>query len=71
MNNENGFDLLVSVLFVMSPQLRGLGSKDQYLMISFRLGEGENLSQFHLRALQVRSKLLQLQDKSGQINHLA
>ena len=40
MNIENGFDLLVAVLFSMSPQLGGIGPKAQDLVIYFFLGEG-------------------------------
>ena len=38
MNNENGFIILVGVVFAMSTQLGGLGPKYQYLVISFCLG---------------------------------
>ena len=40
MNNDNGFKLIISVVFAMSPQLGGIGTKDQHLVISFSLGEG-------------------------------
>ena len=43
MNNYNGFDYLIAVVFAMSLQPVGLGPKDQGLMISFRLVEVENL----------------------------
>ena len=48
MNNDNGFDLLIAIFFDMSPQIVGLGPKSQGLVVSFCLGERENLSQFHL-----------------------
>ena len=38
MNNENGFGIIVDVVFAISSQLGGLGPKDQYLVISFCLG---------------------------------
>ena len=38
MNIDNGFDLLVAVIFAMSTQLGGLGPKYQDLVISFCLG---------------------------------
>ena len=43
MNIENGFDLIVAVVFSMNPQLVGIGTNAQYLVISFCLGEGESL----------------------------
>ena len=51
MNIDNGFDLIIVVLFSVSPQLGVIGPKSQYLVISFHHGEEENLPQFHLRAL--------------------
>ena len=70
MNNDNGFYLLIDVVFSVSPQLGGLVTKDQDLVISFRLGEGETISQFHLRALQIISENLLFQDETGQISNL-
>ena len=39
MNIENGFDLIVGVLFTNIPQLGGIGNKSQGLVISFCLVE--------------------------------
>ena len=69
MNNDNGFDLLIAVVFAMSPQLGLLGPKAQDLVISFRLGEGETLAQLHLRYIQIRDEIFLLQDKPGQTNN--
>ena len=55
MNNYNGFDLLIYVVFSMSPQLGGRVPKAKDLVISSCLDEGETLPQFHLRYLQIRS----------------
>ena len=54
----------------MSPQLGGLGPKSQDLVIPFRLGEGEPLPYFHLRALAIRSELVLMRYKTGHINNL-
>ena len=70
MNNDYGFDLIIAVVFVMSTQLGGLVPKSQDLVISFFLGEVETLPQFHLRALQIRTEIFLLQDKTGKINNL-
>ena len=43
MNNNNGFDIIIDVLFVISPQPVVRGPKSQDLVVPFRLGEGENL----------------------------
>ena len=51
MKNENGFDLIISVIFAMSLQLGELVTKAQELVISFRLGERETIPQFYLKAL--------------------
>ena len=67
MNNYNGFDLIVAVLFVMSTQL---GDKAQDLLIYFRLGEGETPPQFHLIDIQIRNEIFLLQYETGQINNL-
>ena len=52
MNNDNGSDLLIAVLFAMSNQLRGLGPKSQDLVTPFFLGEGESLQGFTSELLQ-------------------
>ena len=70
MNIDIVFDLLISVVFAMSPQIGVLEPKSQDLVISFCLGEGENIPQFHLRALQIRSEIFLLQDQTGKINNL-
>ena len=54
----------------MSPRLGGLGPKSQDLVVPFRLGEGEPLSDFHLRYLAIRSELVLKRDKTVQINNL-
>ena len=66
MTNDNVFDLIIDVVFFMGPQLGRLGPTDQDLVISFRLGEGENRPKFHFRALHTRSEFSLLQDKTGQ-----
>ena len=70
MNNDNGFDLLIDVVFGMGTQIGRIVPKHQDLVISFSLGEGENIPKFHLRALQIRGENFLLQDKTGQINNL-
>ena len=70
MHYENGFELLIDVVFAMSPQLGGLGPKYQDLTIPFRLGEGEPLSYFHLKALEIRSELVFIIDQTGQVDNL-
>ena len=70
MNIDNCFELLISVVVDIIPQLGGLGPKFRYLVISFCHGEGENLSQFHLRALKARSVFFLLKDETGKINNL-
>ena len=40
MNNYNGSDILISLVFSTNPQLGLLGTKSQYLVISSSLGEG-------------------------------
>ena len=49
MNNDNGFDLIIVVVFAMIPQLGGLGPKSKDLVIYFHLGEGDSLPKLHLR----------------------
>ena len=57
MHNNSGFDLLIAIVFDMSPQLGGLGPKSQDLVIPFSLVEGETLPYFHLRGLKIISEL--------------
>ena len=70
MNNDNGFELLISVVFAMSSQFGGIAPKYQDLVISFILGVGENIPQFHLRDIQIRSEIFLLQDETVEINNL-
>ena len=70
MNNDNVFYLLIYVVFDISNQIGGLGTKSQDLVISFCLGEVETLPQFQIRALHIRSEIFLLQDETGQINNL-
>ena len=70
MNNDSLFDLLIAVVFSMSPQLWGLGPKDQDIVIYFCLGEGEYLPQLNLKALQIRGEIILLQYETWKINNL-
>ena len=40
MHYENGFEILIAVVFAMGPQLGGLGPKGQELVKPLHLGEG-------------------------------
>ena len=53
MNYYNVFELIVAVVFAMSPQLGLLGNKVQDPVIPSRLGEGEPLSDFTSDILQL------------------
>ena len=70
MNNNNGFDLIIAVIFTNINSLGVLGPKSKDSMISFCLGEGETLPQLHLRDLHISSENFLLQDQIGQINNL-
>ena len=70
MHNKDGFGLLILFVFYMIPQLGGLGTKSQDLVISFRLGERETIPQFHLRYFKVRRESFLLQYETGNINNL-
>ena len=54
----------------MIPQLRGFGHNAQYLVITFRLGEGEPLPYFHLISLAIRSELVLTIYQTVQINKI-
>ena len=69
MNNDNLFDLIITVVFAMSTQLGGFGTKAQDFVIFFWLGEVETLTQFHIIAIHIRSEDFLLQDKKGKINN--
>ena len=58
MQYDNGFELLIAFVFSMGPKLLGLGPKSQDILIPFYLGEGDSLTDFHLRALAIRSELV-------------
>ena len=55
MNNDNGFDLLIAVLFAMIPQLGVLGPKAQDLVVSFFLGEVQTIPQLQISYFDIRS----------------
>ena len=56
--------------FLISIQIRGLGTKYQDLVISFRLGEGETPPQFHIISFQARIKKILFKDETGKINNI-
>ena len=66
---DNGFELLIAVVFAIISHLVGLGTKAQDLVIPFYLGEGEPLSDFHLRTLAIRSELVIIRYQTVQINN--
>ena len=68
-NIDNGFDLLIAVYFSMSTQLGELGPKSQYLVISFRLGEG-GLSQNSTSELFRPEVIFLLDYETGKIKNL-
>ena len=77
MNTNNDCDLLIDVVLALSPQLGVLVPKYQDLVVSFYFGQGENIPQFQLRDLNIRSELFWLkyqtvktQQPHRQINHL-
>ena len=70
MHYDNGFEIIIAVVFSMIPQLGGLGPKAKYLVINLRLGEGEHLPDFHPRSLDIRSELVLMKDQTGHINNL-
>ena len=57
MNIDIVFDIMIAVVFSMSTQPRWLEKKPQDLVISFCLGEGENIPQFNLRYIQALSEI--------------
>ena len=65
MHCDNGFELLISIVFAMSIQPGGIGPKAQDLVIPFRLVEGETIPDFHLRALTIISELELKRDQIG------
>ena len=69
-NIVNGFNLIVASVFLISPTLRLILPQAQDLVISFCLGEGGTLPQFHLRALHFRNENFLLNDETGQVNNL-
>ena len=69
MHYDNGFKPHIAVIFYISPKLGGLGPKAQDLVIPFRLGEGEILSYFHIRAIAIISELLLMRYQTVHINN--
>ena len=65
MNIDNGFDIIVAVVFDMITQLEVLGPKSQDLVILFWLGEGEYLPELHLQYLQPRREIYILINETG------
>ena len=71
MNNDNVFDIIIYFVFAaLIPQLGLLRPKYQYLVISFPLGEGETITQFHIKALQIINEIFLLQYETGKIDNL-
>ena len=69
MHYDNVFELIISVVFYMSPQLGGPGPKAKGLVIPFHPGEVEHLPDFYLRALTIISELELMIYQKGKINN--
>ena len=67
---EDGFELLIAVVFSVIPQLGGHEPKSQYLVMTLRLGEGEPLPDFHPKDLAIISELVFMRDQTKHINNL-
>ena len=69
MHYDNIFKPLITVVFYMSRKLGLLGLKAQDLVILFRLGEEEPLSDIHIRDLAIISELVLMIYQTGHINN--
>ena len=69
MHYNDGLKPLITFVFYMFPQLVVFLPKAQDLVIPFRLGEGENLPYFHLRALVIISELVLMRYQTVHINN--
>eukprot|EP00957_Ditylum_brightwellii_P210166 15364630-Ditylum_brightwellii.AAC.1 len=63
-----GFDVLVTIIFGVSPQLGRKHKNAQILVIKFTIYSGEKLSNFCHRALNTQATIQLMQDKTGQSN---
>ena len=70
MHYENGFEIIIAIIFRISPQLGGIGPKYQDLVIPFCLSEGEFLTAFHILYLKIKSELISIKYKTCKINNL-
>ena len=70
MHYDNGFELLIALIFNVISQLGGLGPKSKDLVIPFCLGKLESLTEFHLISIAIKSDIILMGDKTGQINNL-
>ena len=58
MNNDNGFDILVSIVFYISPKLISIRTNAQNLVTSFKIIKVVPLPGFNLQNLQKETKCI-------------
>lgn len=66
----DGFLLPKDIVFGLSAQLGGSSSDPQYLVDTFKQHDGEVVSDFHMRVLEVNSVIELQKDQTGQSNRL-
>ena len=63
MNNGNGFDLMVSVVFAINTQFKVIGPKPYYLVTSLTLEQVNISAYFHLCDLFTCNKVIMMKKK--------
>ena len=61
-----GFDLFITIVQTLSPQLGGVFCDLQDYVKSLKINDGEPVMEFYLRALQMSQEITLQQDKTGQ-----
>jgi hypothetical protein len=69
-HNSNGFYILNTIIWENSPQLGGQGDSAEHRVMNYYIIPGDTITEFYVRAVNIKSQLNLLQDNTGQNNKL-
>ena len=69
-HNSDGFYILNTIIWENSPQLGGQGDSAEHRVMNYYIIPGNTITDFYVRAVNIKSQLNLLQDNTGQNNKL-
>jgi hypothetical protein len=69
-HNSDGFYILNTIIWENSPPLGGQGKSAEHRVMNYYIIPGNTITEFYVRAVNIKSQLNLLQDNTGQNNKL-